>query len=72
MENFRKWKRIALVTDTEWMHHMTSLFGWMTPGEMKTFPASELDQAIAWVSDSATVRAEDLRGVPRARALCGK
>jgi hypothetical protein len=30
---------------------MTSLFGWMTPGEMKTFTAGERDQAIAWVSE---------------------
>jgi hypothetical protein len=51
MENFRKWKRIALVTDIEWMHHMTSSFGWMTPGEVKTFTAGERDQAIAWVSE---------------------
>jgi hypothetical protein len=49
-ENFRKWKRIALVTDIEWMHHMTSLFGWMTPGEVKSFPMSERDQAIDWLA----------------------
>ena len=51
MENFRKWKRIALITDIEWMHHMTTLFGWMTPGDVKTFPMSQREQAIAWVSD---------------------
>jgi hypothetical protein len=50
-ENFRKWKRIALITDIEWMHHMTALFGWMTPGQVKTFPMSERDQAIAWISE---------------------
>jgi len=50
-ENFRKWKRIALITDIEWMHHMTTLFGWMTPGDVKTFPMSQREQAIAWVSD---------------------
>ena len=50
VENFRKWKRIALITDIEWMHHMTNLFGWMTPGEVKTFPLSERDQAVAWVA----------------------
>jgi hypothetical protein len=49
-ENFRKWKRIALITDIEWMHHLTTLFGWMTPGEVKTFSMSEHDQALAWVS----------------------
>src|SRR3974390_3232667 len=40
-ENFRKWKRIALVTDIEWMHHMLSVFGWMTPGDVKYFPSSQ-------------------------------
>ena len=25
-------KRIALVTDIEWMRHLTALIGWMTPG----------------------------------------
>ena len=50
-ENFRKWKRIALVTDIDWMQHLTSLFGWMTPGEVKTFAMSERDQAIIWVSE---------------------
>jgi hypothetical protein len=37
IEHLRAWKRIALVTDIEWMTHMTSLFGWMTPGEVRHF-----------------------------------
>ncbi len=37
IERFTKWKRIALVTDIEWMRHATSLFGWMTPGDVKSF-----------------------------------
>jgi hypothetical protein len=35
IEHLRAWKRIALVTDIEWMGHMTTLFGWMTPGEVR-------------------------------------
>jgi SpoIIAA-like len=50
VENLRAWKRIALVTDIGWMHHLTELFGWMTPGETKTFPIVELDEATAWVA----------------------
>jgi hypothetical protein len=50
VEHFRAWKRIALVTDIEWMHHMTTIFGWMTPGEVKTFSAADRDAAIAWVA----------------------
>ena len=50
IEHLRAWKRIALVTDIEWMHHLTDLFGWMTPGETKTFPIAERNAAIAWVA----------------------
>ena len=49
IEHFRGWKRIALVTDIGWMKHATDLFGWMTPGETKTFALAQRDDAIAWV-----------------------
>ena len=50
-EHFRAWKRIALVTDIAWMRDLTSLFGWMTPGEVRTFPLAQQDEAIAWAAD---------------------
>ena len=50
VEHFRAWKRIALVTDIDWMKHMTSLFGWMTPGEVRHFPLTQRDEAIAWAA----------------------
>ncbi len=50
MKNLTKWKRIALVTDLDWMITMTSLFGWMTPGDLKRFPVAERGQAIAWAA----------------------
>ena len=49
-EHLRKWKRVALVTDIHWITNVTELFGWMTPGETKTFPAAQLDDAITWAS----------------------
>jgi SpoIIAA-like len=49
-EHFRAWKRIALVTDIDWMRHMTELFGWMTPGEVKVFPLAQRGEAIAWAA----------------------
>ena len=49
-KNLRKWKRIALVTDLDWMITVTSLFGWMTPGEVKRFPVAERAAAIAWAA----------------------
>jgi hypothetical protein len=50
LEHLRAWKRIALVTDIEWMGHLTNLFGWMTPGDTRVFPAAEREQAIAWAA----------------------
>ena len=44
------WKRIALVTDIDWMTRMAAMFGWMTPGELKRFPLAERDAAIAWAA----------------------
>jgi hypothetical protein len=50
VEHFRAWKRVAVVTDIEWIGHLTGLFGWMTPGDVKVFPTSERAGAIAWVA----------------------
>jgi hypothetical protein len=50
IEDFRAWQRIALVTDIEWMNRMTSMFGWMTPGEVRQFPLAQRDDAIAWAA----------------------
>jgi hypothetical protein len=38
IQRLAHWKRIALVTDLEWMIQLIQLFGWMTPGELKHFP----------------------------------
>jgi SpoIIAA-like len=50
VEHLRAWKRIALVTDIEWMTHMTALFGWLTPGEVKTFSLAQRADALAWAA----------------------
>jgi hypothetical protein len=52
--HLNRWKRIALVTDVEWMIHLTSLFGWLTPGEMKHFPVAQRTEAIAWAADTSS------------------
>jgi hypothetical protein len=51
IEHFRAWKRIAVVTDIEWVDHLTWLFGWMTPGETKVFPSDKRQDAVKWVAE---------------------
>ena len=50
VEHLHAWKRIALVTDIDWVRHMTALFGWMTPGEVEVFPLAQREEAIAWAA----------------------
>lgn len=50
IEHFRAWKRIALVTDIDWMDRVTSMFGWMTPGEVRHFPLAQREVAINWAA----------------------
>jgi hypothetical protein len=52
IEHFSHWKRIAVVTDLDWMVHAMQLFGWMSPGEVKRFALAERDAAIAWAAGS--------------------
>jgi hypothetical protein len=54
VEHWKAWKRIALVTDVEWMIHGTQWFGWMTPGEVKHFALAERDAALAWAAGGRT------------------
>ncbi|UDY34481.1 SpoIIAA family protein [Dermatobacter hominis] len=49
-EHLRGWKRIAVVTDLDWMDHLVAVFGWMSPGKVRTFPLAEREQAVAWVA----------------------
>ena len=50
VKHFGAWKKIALVTDVEWMSQLTALFGWMTPGDVKCFSLAGQAAAIDWVS----------------------
>ena len=52
--HFSTWKRIAIVTDHEWLTRSIAMLGWMMPGDVKTFSLAELDDAIDWAADDAT------------------
>ena len=40
------------MTDLDWMITVASLFGWMTPGELRRFPLADRARAIAWAAES--------------------
>ena len=45
-----KWKRIAVVTNHDWVRHVVSMFGWMVPGEVKTFSLADEKNAVEWAT----------------------
>ena len=44
-------RRIAVVTDKEWVAHALHALGWMVPGELALFGLDELDRAAQWAAE---------------------
>ena len=45
-----KWKRVAVVTDHDWIRRGIGMFGWMVPGDVKTFDVADERAAIEWAA----------------------
>ncbi len=43
-------KRVAVVSDKDWVAHALHAFAWMVPGELKMFGLDELRQAKEWAA----------------------
>jgi hypothetical protein len=43
-------KRLAMVSDLEWIQNSIRLLGLMSPGELKLFDLDQLPEAIAWAA----------------------
>jgi hypothetical protein len=43
-------KRIAVVSDKEWVAHTLHALAWMVPGELALFGLDELERAKAWAA----------------------
>lgn len=50
LQNFTKWKKIAVVSDEKAVEKFTDVFSYLTPGESKGFKPEELEQAKTWVA----------------------
>lgn len=44
-------KRIAVVSDKEWVAHTLHALAWMVPGELAIFGLDELDRAKEWAAE---------------------
>jgi hypothetical protein len=43
-------KRVAVVTDKEWVAHTVHAVGWMVPGELEVFALDDLERAKEWAA----------------------
>ena len=43
-------KRIAIVTDKEWVTHTVHAVAWMVPGELAIFGLDDLERAKEWAA----------------------
>ncbi|HTK64543.1 MAG TPA: STAS/SEC14 domain-containing protein [Pseudonocardia sp.] len=48
--HYSAFKRIAIVTDKDWVRHTLHALAWMVPGELKLFGLDELEQAKKWAA----------------------
>jgi hypothetical protein len=44
-----KFEKIAMVGGSDWYRRLGEIFGHLMPGELKSFEASDLDDALEWV-----------------------
>ncbi|MEZ5122960.1 MAG: STAS/SEC14 domain-containing protein [Solirubrobacterales bacterium] len=44
------WKRMALVTDSDWVRRAVHAFAWMTPGEIRIWGLNGIDEAREWLA----------------------
>ncbi|MGZ8803148.1 MAG: STAS/SEC14 domain-containing protein [Mycobacterium sp.] len=50
IQHHSAFRRIAVVSDKDWVAHALHAFAWMVPGELGLFKLDELDQAKAWAA----------------------
>lgn len=51
-QHLRAWKKIAIVSDADWLENSVKAFGWLMPGEVKVFENDDLVDAKEWLSGS--------------------
>ncbi len=48
----KAWKRIAVVSDADWLENSVKAFGWLIPGKVKVFETDDVDEAKDWLAST--------------------
>ncbi|PZR23989.1 MAG: STAS/SEC14 domain-containing protein [Citrobacter freundii] len=52
LKKITKWRRAAIITDSDGVKKFTDLFSIVVPGEFKGFKPDQLNEAINWVASA--------------------
>ncbi|HEY1870930.1 MAG TPA: STAS/SEC14 domain-containing protein [Chitinophagaceae bacterium] len=48
---FKDWEKIAILSDKDWLNHLTKAIGFIVPAKVKVFGSSKMDEAVKWLSE---------------------
>jgi hypothetical protein len=51
LKYFKDWKKVAFVSDKEWMNHTVKAFSFLVPAKVKIFENKDMDEAVKWLSE---------------------
>lgn len=51
LKNLTKWNRAAIVTDKKFVQNFTDVFSVLMPGEFKSFPQDDMENALYWCAN---------------------
>jgi hypothetical protein len=46
----RGWKKVAVVSDADWLENSVKAFGWLMPGKVRDFETDDVDDALEWLT----------------------
>jgi hypothetical protein len=46
----RGWKKVAVVSDADWLENSVKAFGWLMPGKVRVFETDDVDDALEWLT----------------------
>jgi SpoIIAA-like len=50
VEHLRRWERVVVVTDVDWIRLAVNFFRFLVPSEVKVFPATQAAEARRWIA----------------------
>ncbi|HUJ00986.1 MAG TPA: STAS/SEC14 domain-containing protein [Usitatibacter sp.] len=57
VEHLRRWERVAVVTDVDWIRRGVDIFRFPVPGDFRVFPAARAAEARRWIGEASRKRA---------------